>query len=267
MEELNKNQIVLLVLLVSFVTSIATGIVTVTLMDQTPPAVTQTINRIVERTIEKVVPGQPPPPIIKEVPVIITEEELILKVINGAAPGVVRIVSADTDKTFISSGFFVSTDGVIVASGVTVSAATSTTSYQAMLRDGRTLSITKFVPTLSATNTIMLSEFSFFKLTIPSAAEDKLPVLTFAKVLPSIGQTIVALGYSDRSDINVSVGIISSFLSTDASTPPFMMTNAASYENQGGPILNIKGEVIGLSKGAGLVVSSEVITTALTLFK
>ena len=55
MEHLSKSQIVLLTLLVSFVTSIATGIVTVSLMDQAPPAIAQTVNRIIERTVEKVV--------------------------------------------------------------------------------------------------------------------------------------------------------------------------------------------------------------------
>ena len=78
MEELNKNQIILLTLLVSFVTSIATGIVTVTLMDQAPPAVTQTINRVVERTVEKLVPGETQvATVVREVPVIVTEEELM----------------------------------------------------------------------------------------------------------------------------------------------------------------------------------------------
>ena len=85
MEDLNKNQIILLTLLVSFITSIATGIVTVSLFEQAPQGVTRTINRVVERTVERVVPGETTS-IIKEVPVIVTEEELIVKAINSVSP-------------------------------------------------------------------------------------------------------------------------------------------------------------------------------------
>ena len=276
MEELNKNQIVLLVLLVSFVTSIATGIVTVTLMDQAPPAVTQTINRIVERTVEKVIPGKAPPPIVREVPVIVTEEELIVKVINSATPGVVRILGlpdpserfvradgkagdqTDKDKTFLSSGFFVAPSGVIVADSAAILAATSTTSYQAALAGDQTVPLTRLE---SPPN------FIFFKFANPPSDTAKWSALTLAKTPISIGQTVVALGFSDRPDVNVSVGIVSSFLSTDASTTPLVMTNAASAENQGGPLMNIKGEVVGLSKGPGLAIPIETIATALAALK
>src|SRR3989344_9685665 len=55
MEELTKSQIVLLTLLVSFVTSIATGIVTVALIDQAPAGVTQTVSHIIRETVQSAV--------------------------------------------------------------------------------------------------------------------------------------------------------------------------------------------------------------------
>src|SRR6185436_15876866 len=92
LNDLNKNQIVLLTLLVSFVTSIATGIVTVALMDQAPPGVTQTINRVVEHTIERVVsaPAQTASVITKET-VVLKEDDLVVAAIEKNASSLVRI--------------------------------------------------------------------------------------------------------------------------------------------------------------------------------
>ena len=66
-KDLNKTQMILLVLLVCFVVSIATGIVTVSLMQQVPKSVPQTINRVIERTINNVTT---PAPVTKEENVI-----------------------------------------------------------------------------------------------------------------------------------------------------------------------------------------------------
>ena len=52
MEDLTKQQMVLLTVLVSFVCSVATSIMIVSLLTDTAPAVSQTINRIVEKTID-----------------------------------------------------------------------------------------------------------------------------------------------------------------------------------------------------------------------
>ena len=59
-KELDKKQLILLTLLITFVVSIATGIVTVSLMNQAPKSVPQTINNVIQRTIEKVTTVEAP---------------------------------------------------------------------------------------------------------------------------------------------------------------------------------------------------------------
>lgn len=61
-KDLDKKQMVLLTLLITFVVSIATGIVTVSLMNQAPKAIPQTINNVIQRTIEKVTTVTEPSP-------------------------------------------------------------------------------------------------------------------------------------------------------------------------------------------------------------
>lgn len=61
-KDLDKKQYILLILLITFVVSIATGIVTVSLMNQAPKSVPQTINNVIQRTIEKVTTVEVPTP-------------------------------------------------------------------------------------------------------------------------------------------------------------------------------------------------------------
>src|SRR3954465_6372606 len=100
MEELTKSQIVLLTLLVSFVTSIATGIVTISLLDQAPPEITQSVSRIIRETVESAVPAvitqsagvatdkqkDPPPVTTPDLPqVIATAQRSVVKLYGGTA--------------------------------------------------------------------------------------------------------------------------------------------------------------------------------------
>lgn len=78
-KDLNKTQLIWLAVLLSFIVSIATGIVTVTLMQQAPTGVTQTINRVVQQTIEKVVPDYTPG---TTQTVIIKEDDLVADAVN-----------------------------------------------------------------------------------------------------------------------------------------------------------------------------------------
>ncbi|MFA6341216.1 MAG: hypothetical protein WCX27_03225, partial [Candidatus Paceibacterota bacterium] len=113
MENLNKQQIVLLTLLVSFVTSIATGIVTVSLMNQAPVGVTQTINRVVERTVEKIVPSNNNGT-VKET-IVVSSDDQTVSAINNNLKSVVRIYRTNTDPSAVSSSMVFVGVGVVVA--------------------------------------------------------------------------------------------------------------------------------------------------------
>ena len=97
---LNTQQLVLLCLLVAFVTSISTGITVVSLMDQSDVPVTQTINRVVERTIERVVEPeegdnktvtQTPERIIETV--VVNQEDLTVEAVQKNSRSLIRIHS------------------------------------------------------------------------------------------------------------------------------------------------------------------------------
>ncbi|HEC32930.1 MAG TPA: serine protease [Candidatus Kaiserbacteria bacterium] len=117
-ERLTKSQIVLLVLLVSFVTSIATGIVTVTLLEEAPPVVTQTINRIVEKTVERVVPGNTQTATVIETKktIVVNEEDLITTAIEKNKDKIVKIYRKTADKPiYVGVGVLVSKSGIVAA--------------------------------------------------------------------------------------------------------------------------------------------------------
>lgn len=92
-EELSKSQLILLTILVNFVTSVATGILTVSLLDRAPAVVTQTINRVVERTIETVAAAAPAFTAPAPAP---SNQDLVTAAIGADATRVVAIYAADT---------------------------------------------------------------------------------------------------------------------------------------------------------------------------
>ncbi|MFH1178371.1 MAG: hypothetical protein V1711_01425 [bacterium] len=105
-EELSKSQLILLTILVNFVTSVATGILTVSLLDQAPPFVTQTVNRVVERTIETVSKVAPAAIIQAPAP---SNQDLVMAAIGEDATRAVVIYPAKTGTStpVISVGTYI----------------------------------------------------------------------------------------------------------------------------------------------------------------
>ena len=133
-DDLNKTQFILLVLLICFVTSIATGIITSTLLAEAPVSVTQTINRVVERTIETVAPDS-----LTAKYVLSADDKKLLEAVNRAISVSVEIreKGAATSTPSIL-GIIVSEDGLIVASTKGI---TSSSTYMAILPSNATVEL------------------------------------------------------------------------------------------------------------------------------
>lgn len=109
-------------MLVAFVVSIATGIITVAMLNEAPQTLTQTVNRVVERTIERVTQAsstQSVAPSIttvtKEITVYAKEEDLLVSAVekNQTRIAVIYEVGMATSTPPVGIGFIVSRDGVI----------------------------------------------------------------------------------------------------------------------------------------------------------
>jgi len=275
MESLNKQQLILLALLVSFVTSIATGIVTVSLLDQAPPGVTQTINRVVERTIEKAVtvPNQAAAVVTKET-VVVKADDLVIDAIAKNTRSIVRIreITGEGEgkkETFAGLGLIATKDGFIVSDLSIVyrkddeSGNPIPESYIGVFPDGRTFSLNI---TLSDQDSGLL----VFQAVLPDAEKTTYAFTPprFASAELKLGQAVVSIGGDDSNA--VSTGIISNLI--ERSVPPVQgSTSATSTESSdkaaqkilsavktdirspdqvlGSVLLNLSGEVIGMSAG------------------
>ncbi|MEX2028861.1 MAG: hypothetical protein WD963_00050 [Candidatus Paceibacterota bacterium] len=116
-KDLNKSQLILLAVLLSFVTSIATGITTVTLMQQAPASVIVPVTRIVQETVEKIVPAENIPR--PQQPALSVEEKKILEDLKAIKPLTVTLFlkgSGQTADKILGTGLFLGDNKVVIAS-------------------------------------------------------------------------------------------------------------------------------------------------------
>lgn len=265
-ENLNKAQIVLLTLLVSFVTSIATGIVTVALMDQAPPAITQTINRVVEHTVERIVPtqqvaaaaGAPAP--IKTV--VIKQTEAVAQAVDTASKSIMRIVlSSDKDMSPIAIGVAVSantiaTDGAALKDGTSYSLVLADGSLAALGNQSRTSGGIALFPLAASKGTSTAPVF-----TPVAIAHGTLQLGQVAIALTGLKSPRIATGViTSMSAASVSVGT-----TTAATTPTTIESNIGLDALAAGtPFVDSDGSLIGMyTIGTDSVISASVVTSLL----
>ena len=267
MDNLTKTQLILLVLLVSFVTSLVTGIVSVSLVSQNTLSPIQTISRVIERVSEP----QQTPVIQNALP---SEEELIVRLVKNVSPAVVSVVAArdipvieqyfinlfgdneflipqyrqkGTERRQISSGtgFFVSADGLIVTNRHVVEDAAA--DYSVVTNDGKKIAV-KVLARDPVRDIAVLKVEGTKHAFIPLGNSDGL----------NVGQTVVAIGNALGEFQNtVSVGVISGLrrtvVASGLSSGPEILSQVIQTDaainpgNSGGPLLDLAGRVIGIN--------------------
>lgn len=220
-KDLNKVQLILLALLLSFVTSIATGITTVTLMQQAPTSVTVPINRVVRETVEKIVSVEGKTTVQT---VVVKEEDLVVDAISKNKSAVFKVTKGPSgNEVSAGHGLVLNKDGLIVADAVLVPGRGT---YYVENPSG------KFNAEFVATNE---AGFSFLRITdaVEGTAKPAFDLAALGDISNmKAGQKVMVLGNP-----------ISSFIYEGNPEIDLSVTNS----NAGGIVINLDGEVLGLA--------------------
>ena len=239
-EELSKSQLILLTILVNFVTSVATGILTVSLLDHAPAFVTQTVNRVVERTIETVAAAAPAAIIQAPAP---SNQDLVTAAIAADAARAVAIYALETGT---------STPALAIGTYLPKSRAIATAARDVLPKEALIeFPNGSFIPASLAHQGRGITIYGFAdSATLPKATS---PVLLAAGDL-KLGATALALSI----DGSAATGIVARVSDRGVyTTLPDIGVGSA--------VVDLSGNLIGISAGdtPGLLISAERITALL----
>ncbi|MFA7302309.1 MAG: hypothetical protein WC030_00995 [Candidatus Paceibacterota bacterium] len=234
-EELSKAQLILLTLLINFIMSVATGILTVSLLDQAPAVVTQTINRVVDHTVETVTRVVPAGITSSPAP---SNQDLVTAAIAADVARTVGIFDAKTGTTSpaVALGTYLPSAKAIVTSArenplkeVLVEFANGTVAPASLSHTGSGLMIYGFSDSA----------------TLPKVS----PMVLIAAKDLKLGQTVLAVG----NDGAAATGIVSRVSEAGIRTtlPDLGAGNAAV--DLAGNLIGISGQTPGTLISAGVV--------------
>lgn len=122
LKDLNKSQLILLTILLSFVVSIATSVTAISFMQQTPKSVTIPINKVVRETVEKIIPVQVPEEKDTDAG-LSSEQKKLLEELKAIKPLTVSLYSKkDTEEKILGTGLFLGNNKVVIASLISLPA-------------------------------------------------------------------------------------------------------------------------------------------------
>jgi hypothetical protein len=240
-EELSKSQLILLTILVNFVTSVATGILTVSLLDHSPAFVTQTVNRVVERTIETVAQAAPAAIIQAPAP---SNQDLVTTALGESATRAVFIYTFSTGT---------STPPISVGTYLAKSRVVATASQEALPKQALIgFSDGSYTAASLARLDGDITVYGF----ADNASLPKLAATTLVEpVNLKLGQTVLAIG----ADGSAATGIVARVNDKGIyTTLPDIGAGSAAVD--------LSGNLIGIGAGItpGLLISASKINTLLT---
>jgi len=233
MEHLTKQQIVLLTLLVSFMTSIATGIVTVSLINQAPSGTTNTIERVIQDTVAQALPSSN----LAAIGQGASTESSLAMAIDAVDKSIVKIDEYGVAGSVSGLGVIVSKRGTVMTDKSTIAGLNDEaitypdgTSYRAVViqaqLNGDLVFLAPLIPADQASST------SFRPISIAN--------------FPKLGETVASLGGTDAGVLGL--GVVDGIDTSGASSSPYAVstTIAPGKVILGSPLFDISGSLIGL---------------------
>jgi hypothetical protein len=163
-------------------------------------------------------------------------QDKLPKLIKKMQPSIVSIITYDKDKEPLSSGtgFFINKQGNMITNHHVLEDA-----YSAEVKtyDGHTYKILKIVAVNKKADIIMAT------VNVPG----KVDYLKLSTALPLVGSKVFVIGNPKGFDHTVSDGIISSLRIDSDYGQVIQITAPISPGSSGSPVINMKGEVIGVA--------------------
>jgi len=253
-EQLTKHQIILLTLLVSFMTSIATGIVTVSLMDQAPPGVTKVVNQIVEHTVETVAPqtqGAAAATAATQKTVVVKDDDLAAQSIASAQKAIIRITKAG-GKDLIARGVIIDQKGTALTDAAAL-AASGADSFDAILSDGERVPI-------SAVSNATTSPIATVSVAVSTSTGFSPASLGKASDL-KLGQSVIRIGGVGAD--TVGTGVVAS-LPVESDGSQTKIESSVSSATPGSILITLFGAVVGLTTGESSLTGDDFYSTVIS---
>jgi hypothetical protein len=263
-KDLDNYQLVLLTLLISFVTSIATGIVTVSLLQRAPIQISGAINKVIERTIEKVVPGDTKTQTQVQT-VVLKEDDLVAEALSAGYAGIAKVITITPALAETPASSEIILLGVLIDEKGTV-----------------------IVPGLYKKDSSTYIEISNQKYDVATVKYDKVSDLSVLTIVPRDKDTkqLDVLGYLSTSTaarpgqtaLIIGVGKFIKTLIYDVKTPDkpsetslgstLILSDDIPKKMYGAPVLSIDGKVIGIvtldGASSSLIIGADNINAAVT---